>query len=203
MRPNRRLSFVVVALLGVTQAFAADRQIGHAGGVPVHESQIQGSTDAEREASLRSLFIGPAIRAYLEPHEAEWKLTDAEVSRLASAYRDSLACKTDQPGEEMTPEFQQMFAQFIGGNTKIQRFIYLNNGRGRLLFQQAGMEAFDATRTLLLRLEAEGKFHIDDPAMRDAALSYWMDDNQPGLLPDPGADEAFVLAGLIEACPAG
>jgi hypothetical protein len=102
----------------------------------------------------------------------------------------------------MPPDFERMFAKFIGENAKRQRFIYERNGGGRLLFQQAGVEAFDATLNLILKLEKQGAFSIADPTLRTQALKYWVSDHQADdLLPDPGPDQAFKLDTLIGKCP--
>jgi hypothetical protein len=95
---------------------------------------------------------------------------------------------------EMKPPLDKTFAQMTGGFAKAQRFIYLNHGRGRLLFQQAGMEAFDATRRLILHLEERGEIKFNSSADHDLALAYWTTQNHSSFLqPDPGKDKAFQL----------
>jgi len=178
-----------------------DRLIGHVGQQAIHESQVTGTNEREREQSLRRLFIGPAIQAYLEPFRSQWQLTEGEIEALIRAYKESRPCSPPPPGP-MPPDFERMFAKFIGENAKRQRFIYEQNGGGRLLFQQPGVEAFDATRNLILKLEKEGAFTIADPKLRTQALKYWLSDHQADdLLPDPGADQAFKLDKLIDKCP--
>ena len=182
-----------------------DRLIGHLGQQAIHESQIEGTNEQEREQSLRKLFIGPAIKAYLEPFRSQWQLTEREAEELILAYRESQSCSSPPPAP-MPPDFERMFAKFIGENTKIQRFIYEHHGGGRMLFQQAGTEAFDATLNLILKLEKEGAFTIADPKLRTQALKYWLSDHQADdLLPDPGADQAFrldpIIKKLTNKCP--
>lgn len=175
----------------------SDRLIGYLGQQTIHESQIQGTNEREREQSLRRLFIGPAIKAHLEPLRSQWQLTEGEIEALILAYRESQQCSPPPPGP-MPPDFERMFAKYIGEHTKVQRFIYEHNGGGRMLFQQAGTEAFDATLSLILKLEKEGAFTIADPKLRTQALKYWLSDHQADdLLPDPGADQAFKLDPLI------
>jgi hypothetical protein len=196
------------AALLIGLLFAAepsDRLIGYLGQHAIHESQIGGTDEQEREASLHRLFIGPAIKAYLEPFRSQWQLTEAEIEELILAYRKSQPCSPPPPGPR-SPDFERMFAKFMGEHTKIQRFIYEHNGGGRMLFQQAGLEAFDATLSLILKLEKEGAFTIADPKLRTQALKYWLSDHQAAdLLPDPGADQAFKLdqlvSKLINMCP--
>lgn len=182
-----------------------DRLIGYVGQQAIHASQITGTTEQERAQSLRRLFIGPAIKAHLEPFRSQWEPTEAEIEQLVHAYRQSKRCSPPPPGP-MPPDFERMFAKYIGEQTKRQRFIYEHNGGGRLLFQQAGTEAFDATLNLILKLEQQGAFTIVDPALRTQALKYWLGDHQADdLLPDPGADQAFKLDQitntLINNCP--
>lgn len=192
------------AALLIGLLFAAepsDRLIGYVGQQAIHESQIEGANEREREQSLRKLFIRPAINNYLEPFRSQWQLTEGETQELILAYRKSQPCSPPPPGP-MPPDFERMLAKFLGEHTKIQRFIYEHNGGGRMLFQQAGTEAFDATRNLILKLEKEGAFTIADPKLRTQALKYWLSDHQADdLLPDPGADQAFKLDQLISKCP--
>jgi hypothetical protein len=194
-------SVLLIGLLFASEP--TDTLIGYLGQQAIHESQIEGSNEQEREQSLRKLFIGPAINSYLEPFRSQWQLTEAEIEELILAYRESQPCSPPTP---RPPDFERMFAKFIGENTKIQRFIYEHNGGGRMLFQQAGPEAFDATLNLILKLEKEGAFTIADPKLRTQALKYWLSDHQADdLLPDPGADQAFKLDPLIsklkDKCP--
>ena len=65
------------------------------------------------------------------------------------------------------------FAVFVLKNWKFQRFLYDNFGGGRLLWQQAGTEAFDAMHQWLLAQEKAGKFKVTDPALRAEMLKYW------------------------------
>jgi hypothetical protein len=189
------------AALLIGLLFAAepsDRLIGYVGQQAIHESQVTGTDEREREASLRRLFIGPAIKAYLEPFRSQWQLTEGEIQELILAYKKSQPCLPPPPGPT-SPDFERMFAKFLGEKTKIERFIYEHNGGGRMLFQQAGTEAFDATLNLILKLEKEGAFTIADPKLRTQALKYWLSDHQADdLLPDPGADRAFTLGALID-----
>ena len=195
-----KLSLLLLAFLSQSQA--VDKQIGQVGGRPVYESEVKGASEQEREQSLREIFIGPAMKSYMEPYKSQWELTDQDIEALARAYRESLECNPDAPKPNL-PDFDRFFAKFIGTNVKIQRFIYMRNGHGRILFQQAGPEAFDATRNLLLQLEKEGKFLISDPILREKTLKYWLSDHQSGLLDDPGPDKAFALDQTFTKCPRG
>ena len=89
------LSSLVLALLLAVPS--GDRVIGHVGGQPIHESQVTGNTEQQREESLRALFVNPAMRAYLLPHREQIKLTDAEIESLLVAYRAAMACQPPSP----------------------------------------------------------------------------------------------------------
>jgi len=194
------LPLLLFALL--TQSHVVDKQIGQVGGRPVYESEVKGASEQEREQSLRALFVAPAMKSYMDPYKSQWELTDQDIEALVHAYRESLKCKPDAPKPNL-PDFDRFFAKFLGTNLKIQRFIYMQNGHGRILFQQAGPEAFDATRNLLLKLEKEGSFAINDPTLREKTLKYWLNDHQSGLFEDPGPDKAFALDQAFAKCPRG
>ena len=181
---------------------AQDAVVGEVLGKPVHASEIRAATEQERASSLRAVLVSPAIGAYLKAHEAETSLTEAESEAIIDSYNAYRQCAPESGLAELKPPFDRFLAQMIGGNTKAQRFIYLNHGRGRVLFQQAGMEAFDATYRLILQLEKDGDIRFASPEDRALALSYWTtQEHSSFLLPDPGIDEAFRLEGLMRECP--
>lgn len=65
------------------------------------------------------------------------------------------------------------FARFMLDHWKFQRHLYFNYGRGRILFQQAGIEAFDAMYQWLQDREKQGEFSIDDPKLHTLFYNYW------------------------------
>ena len=67
----------------------------------------------------------------------------------------------------------RFFAQFVLGNWKFQRHLYDEYGGGRILWQQAGLEAFDAMHAWLKDLEKQGKFQITDEKLRATFYEYW------------------------------
>ena len=196
-------TFAITSLLAFGSSLQAqDTIIGEALGKPIHASQIKATEGQERADALRAIFIFPAIRAYLKPHKNEISLTEAESKTIIDSYNALRECKPEIGLQEMKPPFDKIFPQMIGGSAKAQRFIYLNNGRGRLLFQQAGMEAFDATRRLILHLEEQGDIKFKSPADRKLALAYWTSqDHSSFLLPDPGTAEAFQIDAIMSKCP--
>jgi hypothetical protein len=78
----------------------------------------------------------------------------------------------------------RMFAQFVLGHWKFQKYLYDNFGGGRILWQQAGQEAFDAHRKWLEHLEKQGKFKITDAELRATFYEYWTTRNHGAFLTD-------------------
>lgn len=61
----------------------------------------------------------------------------------------------------------------IVSNWKFQRHLYDNYGGGRVLWQQGGVEAFDATHKWLEEREKAGNFKFIDEKLRLKFYSYW------------------------------
>jgi hypothetical protein len=76
------------------------------------------------------------------------------------------------------------FAHFIVDNWKFQLHLYKRFGGGRLLWQQAGIEAFDAMRNWLETQERKGNFKITDPKLRNEFYEYWHRSHSPFLIED-------------------
>jgi hypothetical protein len=76
-----------------------------------------------------------------------------------------LARQLQPPGRE--------YAEWLLGSWKFQRHLYLNYGGGRILWQQSGLEAFDATHHWLMQQEQAGRFRIADDDLRTAFYAYW------------------------------
>jgi hypothetical protein len=79
----------------------------------------------------------------------------------------------------------RMFAAFAFTNWKMQRHFYDRFGGGRVLWQQAGLEAFDAYRRWLESEERKGNFKITDPKLRQAFYRYWKLSHDPFMITDP------------------
>lgn len=175
--------------------------IGHVGGKAVYARQIQGKTPQARARSLGALIVNPALEADLKPHRQEWTPTEADIDHYLEVQRQRQACGAFEPMGG-TPEQEREFARLMTAQLKMQRFIHLRHGGGRVLFQQTGTEAYDATRRLLLDLERQGAFAITDPELRQQALGYWLQDPAMGLMPDPGPT-AFTPEQAFNPCPKG
>lgn len=173
--------------------------IGQVGGRPVRTDQVSGKTPLARARRLGALFIQPALQAYLETQRAEWTPTPTDVDRFLKVQRERVRCGAIEPSG-VPPEQERQFAQLMTAQLKLQRFIHQRHGGGRILFQQTGYEAYDATRRLLLELEQRGAFSIQDPELRELALGYWLKDPGAGLMPDPGL-AAFTPEQALNPCP--
>lgn len=64
-------------------------------------------------------------------------------------------------------------ARLMLGNWKYQRLLYDRFGGGRILFQQFGPEAFDATHNWIKKCEDAGDFTVTDPELRTELFAYW------------------------------
>lgn len=126
--------------------------------------------------AARNRVAMPAIADYLSKHRDQWELTEAEAEIALAAFKRALSCDPNAKfGDDA--ERYPWIATALASGEKMQRFIHQRFGGGRLLFQQAGVEAYDATYQLLLHLEREGAFAVRDPRVRAEMLSYWVDDN--------------------------
>jgi len=92
---------------------------------------------------------------------------------------------TKSMGERDLAHPNRMFAAFALGNWKIQRHFYDRFGGGRVLWQQAGVEAFDAYRRWLESEEQKGNFKVTDPKLRQAFYRYWKLSHDPFMITDP------------------
>ena len=89
----------------------------------------------------------------------------ADEQRELRAERRRLDTRLTPPGRK--------FARWMVTNWKLQHHIYTTYGRGRVLWQDAGLEAFDAMRVWLEARERAGDFRIADPALRERLYAYW------------------------------
>jgi len=103
------------------------------------------------------------------------KLTEAERLRLESQ-KTIIEGLLQPPGKK--------FAHFIVDNWKFERHLYDRFGGGRILWQQAGLEAFDAMRNWLETQERNGSFKITEPKLRTEFYHYWHRSHQPFMIED-------------------
>ncbi len=148
---------------------------------------------------LREKVIYPAIRDYLLANRSQWQPDAATVDRAIAAYRQSRACANPSAPPE-SAETERYVATALLTTVSAQGWLHRRFGGGRLLFQQSGVEAFDATYRLLHQLQAEGAFRIHDPGLLTVAYEYWRRDHGPALLPASQAAVAFDPARLFASC---
>jgi hypothetical protein len=74
---------------------------------------------------------------------------------------------------ELTANHDRMFAIFMLGKWKFERHLYDHFGGGRILWQQPGLEAYDANRRWLEDEERKGNFKFADPELREEFYRYW------------------------------
>lgn len=111
--------------------------------------------------------MASALRDELKAVDAQLELDD-----LPDEKRQELNVRKLALEAQLTPPGRP-FAEFMLNNWKFQRHLYDKVGGGRILWQQAGIEAFDAMRTWLETQEKNGEFKISDTALWAAFYEYW------------------------------
>jgi hypothetical protein len=140
-----------------------------------HKAEI---TPTESEINTATAYFDKKHRERIEGKEPELRgqlkaieeklahtgLTKEEKQKL-EIERRTLQTQLKPPGRS--------FAVFMLRNWKFQRHLYDRYGGGRILWQQAGLEAFDAMHQWLEAEEKSGKFKINDPKLRSVFYEYW------------------------------
>ena len=140
-----------------------------------HKDEIEPTEDEIRAATV---FFDEDHRQRIKEEESQLRerlttvqeqlaradLTEEEQRKLRIE-KQVLQVKLKPPGRP--------FAIFVLHNWKFQRHLYDQYGGGRILWQQAGLEAFDACRTWLESREKQGDFTITDPTLRSTFYEYW------------------------------
>ncbi len=121
----------------------------------------------------------PELRAKLKVIEEKLKqknLTQDEI-KLFGYEKAIINLDLEPPGRNV--------ALFMLNRWKFQKHLYDNYGEGRVLWQQAGYEAYDATHQWLKSIEKKGEFKISDAKLRLKFYEYWTNQkNSPFLLED-------------------
>ena len=109
---------------------------------------------------------------------------ELKKSNLAAEEKEKLEDERHLIDGQLKPPGPR-FAGWMVANWKLQRHLYKHYGGGRILWQQAGLEAFDAMHAWLKQREKEGEFSIADPALHDQFYAYWTTvDHGPNLRED-------------------
>ena len=194
--------FLFAAISSSGLAHAQRLQIGHVQEAPVYADQIVGDDAQARAESARSIFIYPMQDAWYRQHAAQFKISDAEAKVLEDQLVAYAKCSKSGYEVPKDPIWRMIHMNMIGGAAKIQKLLYQQFGGGRLLFQQAGVEAFDAMRRMLEQREADGDFAITDPEVRALAYDYWTRDYGAVFITDPVAiQRALSIERTVATCP--
>ncbi|MEO8364675.1 MAG: hypothetical protein ABI538_00570 [Pseudoxanthomonas sp.] len=129
-------------------------------------------------------------------------MTESEARMLEKQVRAYSECSKNGYVLPEDPVWRSVALNMFGGTAKAMKLPYDQYGGGRLLYQQAGTESFDATRRLLEQHESEGVFAITDPGADTLAYDYWTRDHGPMLVTDPVAvHRALSVETVIARCP--
>ncbi|MGC1274692.1 MAG: hypothetical protein WBC44_13380 [Planctomycetaceae bacterium] len=146
-----------------------------------HRKQIE-PTDAELT------FAADAFRRENPEHwreqDAEWKADLAEIRALvadpdfAKLPADERKAAAIRQRHLETSDAARDFARFILDSRKFNRHLYETFGGGRIVWQQGGVEAFDAHHRWLGSLEKRGDFSFADQELRAIFYEYWTNERQ-------------------------
>lgn len=156
---------------------------------------------ARGDELVRSV-VAPALRTWLEAHREAWAPTEAEIDRMAAWMDAANRCPGREPPPPVDPRASRDIATAFVAGPKQQRFLQRRFGGERVLWQQFGTEAFDATYRLILALEEEGKIRFATPADRALALDYWTRDQGAWVGAYRSDNASFPLLYEKPPCPA-
>ncbi len=122
----------------------------------------------------------------LDELTSELSSTGIAEERRLQLLRDREELKKQIDGQDRS------MAQYFLEKWKWERHLYEKFGRGRVLFQQAGLEAFDAMHNWLKYQEEKRNFTITDPALRVSFYSYWTSDQGNFLSNTKDAERALL-----------
>jgi len=108
----------------------------------------------------------------LDDRELQQELLDLSIE-AARGDRTSESYKADERMAEGMIEYW-----------KLNIALYEKHGGGRILWQQAGFEAFDAMRNFLEEQQKQGRFEIFDPALQETLNNYWTEQGHKSFLKD-------------------
>ena len=200
----RRIAGGVLLLAWALGAYASDprREVGRVQGVPVYADQIAGDTPQARADEARRLFMTPILQSWMRAHAQTARPTPAQRADIEAAIKRYADCSGSGYQLPENPMQRVMVVDMLAGNIALQRRLYDEFGGGRLLFQQAGVEAFDAARVMLERTESEGHLTFNDREIRASAYDYWTRDHGAFMITEPAKiAEALDVTSMIARCP--
>ncbi len=154
----------------------------------VHRKELQ---PTEREVSTATAHFDGWHNERLRARDHPLKDRRAEIEQslakpgLAAEEKQRLEDERRAIESELSPPGRR-FARWMVANWKLQRHLYKAYGGGRVLWQQAGLEAFDAMYAWLKQREKRGDFTISDPLLHEQFYAYWTTvDHSASLSDDP------------------
>ena len=139
----------------------------------------------EKELQPTQQEIDSFVEFYQKKHEEEVKDQKEQMIQDIEIIKDKLNAESLSKEEKEELEFElfkketdlqgpgKNFAMFVLPHWKIQMHFYKNYGGGKLLWQQRGIEAFDAMYKWLQEQEKTGKIKFFDEKIRDTYYHYW------------------------------
>ena len=173
------------------------RQTHEAEIVPTESEIAIATANLDRMHRERTRRQESELRGKLKAVEEELaskELKEEDKQKLESKRR-TLRSKLERTLESKLKPPGRSLALFLLRKWKGQRHLYDKYGGGRILWQQSGLEAFDATRKWLESLEKAGKFKITDPTLRTAFYEYWTTQRHGAFLID---DETLIRKEFLE-----
>lgn len=135
------------------------------------------------QSELMRLFAGPLFAEYAQGLAKEIEPTPEEIQAFAA----------DLNGKQKEVMQNEKFAQMMIRPWKIHIRLYEQFGGGRILWQQAGFEAFDAMRKFLEEQKKLGRFEITDPQLQETFSNYWTEPGHTNFLrSDPETVKQFL-----------
>ena len=152
-----------------------------------HSKELQ---PTEREVSTATAHFDGWHNERLKAQDHPLKDRRREIEQtlakpgLATEEKQRLEDERQAIDSQLRPPGRR-FAGWMVANWKLQRHLYQEYGGGRILWQQAGLEAFDAMHAWLKQREKGGDFTISDPLLHEQFYAYWTTvDHGPSLSDD-------------------
>lgn len=135
------------------------------------------------QGELMRLFAGPLFAEYAQGLASEIEPTPEEIQAF-------VADMSEKQNKIMQDE---KVARMIIKPWKLQIKLYEQYGGGRILWQQAGFEAFDAMRQFLEEQKKLGRLEITDPQLQETFSNYWSEPGHANFLKsDPETAKQFL-----------
>lgn len=155
-------------------------------------------SDNAKELKVSEAEIDQAAKYFTDRHAEKMALEAPALKEKLAELKAKVEAAPANSAERRTLETQRAdielqldrqppsreTVKFILTHWKHQNVLYKKYNGGRLLWQQMGIEAFDATRVLLETAEKKGRFKIHEPKIRDEFYFYWTKQNHGAFLID-------------------